>query len=221
MGAIHLVRHAQASFGGPVYDVLSDTGHLQAARLGEALAERLPRVDRVVTGSLQRQRDTATACLAAMGASTDVSADARWDEYDHERIVAAADLAGVDGGDDPGRAFQAALDVALEQWAGAGDDERFGETYPAYRARVDAALSDVARSLGRGEVAVVFSSAGSISAASANVLGAPVEGWLRLNRVLVNTGITTLVTGRAGLSLLSVNEHAHVTGRHRELLTYR
>lgn len=221
MGAIHLVRHAQASFGGPVYDVLSDKGRQQARRLGEALSERLL-ADRVVTGSLKRQRDTATACLVEMGqGDSEVVTDGRWDEYDHEGIVAAADLSGLDGDDDPARAFQAALDVALAQWAEGGDDDRIGETYPAYRARVDAALGDVASSLERSQVAVVFTSAGTISAACASVLAAPVEGWLKLNRVLVNTGITTLVTGRSGLSLLSVNEHAHVTGPYRELLTYR
>ena len=36
-----------------------------------------------------------------------------------------------------------------------------------------------------------------------------------------NTGITKIVTGRDGLHLVSVNEHAHLEGGEPGLLTYR
>jgi hypothetical protein len=41
-----------------------------------------------------------------------------------------------------------------------------------------------------------------------------------LNRVTVNTGVTKIVSGRAGTSLLSFNDHGHLEGA-AELLTYR
>ena len=43
---------------------------------------------------------------------------------------------------------------------------------------------------------------------------------MALNRVTVNTGITKVVRGRSGTSLLSFNEHAHLTGV-SGMLTYR
>ena len=44
---------------------------------------------------------------------------------------------------------------------------------------------------------------------------------MALNRVTVNGGITKLVVGRGGVSLLAFNDHAHFDGPARELLTYR
>jgi broad specificity phosphatase PhoE len=67
----------------------------------------------------------------------------------------------------------------------------------------------------------VVTSAGPISAVAAALLGVPPEGWLALNRVMINTSITTVALGRSGASLLSVNDHAHVAGDGRRLLTYR
>ena len=42
--------------------------------------------------------------------------------------------------------------------------------------------------------------------------------WLRLNQVTVNTGVTRIVSGRRGLTLVSYNEHTHLG---EDLLTYR
>jgi broad specificity phosphatase PhoE len=68
---------------------------------------------------------------------------------------------------------------------------------------------------------VVVTSAGPISTVTAHLLGVPPEGWLALNRVMVNTSITTVVLGGSGASLVSFNDHAHVAGDRRRLLTYR
>jgi hypothetical protein len=42
-----------------------------------------------------------------------------------------------------------------------------------------------------------------------------------MNRVTVNAGITKLVSGRGGITLLSFNEHPHFEAEAAELLTYR
>jgi len=44
--------------------------------------------------------------------------------------------------------------------------------------------------------------------------------WRRLNPVCVNSGVTKLVTGRRGLTLVSFNEHTHLDPK-PDLLTYR
>ena len=44
------------------------------------------------------------------------------------------------------------------------------------------------------------------------------ELWLRLNPVSVNSGVTTLVRGRRGTTLVAFNAHDHLSP---DLLTYR
>lgn len=62
-----------------------------------------------------------------------------------------------------------------------------------------------------GELAIVVTSAGVIGHVAANLLGLGVEQWVRLNRVCVNAGVTTVAGGRRGLSLVTFNEHAHLS----------
>jgi broad specificity phosphatase PhoE len=66
MALLFLVRHAQASFGTHDYDRLSDQGRQQSRWLGEYFKERGVVFSRVVTGTLKRQRDTATELLNNM-----------------------------------------------------------------------------------------------------------------------------------------------------------
>ena len=86
-----LLRHGQASFGAIDYDILSDVGRRQAVRLGEALKGRIPRVDALVSGTLRRQRDTASVCLEAMGLAAPLDEDPAWNEFDHEDVIRAYD----------------------------------------------------------------------------------------------------------------------------------
>src|SRR5439155_27137784 len=67
MGRILLLRHGQASLMEDDYDRLSPLGHKQGEVAGRWLAARLGTPQLVVTGTLQRQRDTAAACIAAAG----------------------------------------------------------------------------------------------------------------------------------------------------------
>lgn len=79
MGEVILVRHGQANSAATDevnYDRLSDLGRQQARWLGEWFGDS--HFDRVVCGTLQRQRDTA----AEMGFS-DVQIDPRLNELDY------------------------------------------------------------------------------------------------------------------------------------------
>ena len=67
MSVIHLVRHGQASFGADDYDLLSALGERQSRVLGQALAGIGPRIVHAASGEMRRQRQTAEACLGAMG----------------------------------------------------------------------------------------------------------------------------------------------------------
>ena len=220
--AVHLVRHAQASFGAADYDVLSDLGHRQVEALDDTLRDRGLRPLRVVSGTLRRQQDTAKLSVFT---GTDVEVDERWNEYDSEAVLAAhAD--GIDPAADRGaemtsRELQPLLDGALGRWVQAGADSTCRETWPAFAGRTRGALEDLVGGLDRGEHALVVTSGGVIGAICAALVGAGEEpsAFVAFNRATVNGGITTLLRGRSGTTLLTYNEHAYL--QEAGLVTFR
>lgn len=224
MGAIHLVRHGQASFGSGDYDRLSETGHLQARLTGEDMAGRGLRPALIIHGGLRRQRETAEGLLEGLRARTgdpgagdiELEVDERWAEYDADAVLEAARVAGLTtehgtldsagSSDEAKQAFQRQLDAALGHWAGL-------EAFAEYQRDADTALTDAAARSGTGRTTVVVSSAGTISLAVAGLLADP-EGvvglWTRLQRVTVNTGTARVVVGRGGMTCIAVNEHQHL-----------
>jgi broad specificity phosphatase PhoE len=219
MPLICLVRHGQASFGAEDYDVLSDLGREQASRVGEELARRGLRNPLVLSGTLRRQRDTASLLAAAAGWDVAAEPDPRLDEYDHLDLLKRypVDGTGAPAGEIGSRELQRLLDAALASWIAAGD----ADGWPAFSAGALAAVADLAAGLGSGRDAVVVSSAGAIAAVVASLLGARADGVVALNRAAVNVGVTSVVSGGSGLSLLAFNDHAFVTGDRRHLLSYR
>lgn len=210
MGAIYVVRHGQASFGAADYDLLSPRGEQQAQALGSALRARGIKPTRVVSGALQRQRATAEHLVRAAGWQLSTSVDERWDEF---RLEAGGDTLGIAGQTDS-QAFQVVLEDRMRRWETDGGLESLEE----FTDRITRALGDVVDSLASGEDAVVVTSAGVVSRLASSLLGGGTEPWILMNRVCVNTGVTTLAAGRRGLSLLSFNEHGHLG---RGDVTYR
>ena len=172
MTSVVLVRHGQASFGAADYDVLRETGRRQArVVVGEALRGRIGDVRAIVTGSMRRQRDTAAACLEAMGLSAPWSEDAAWNEFDHEEVLRVyeprwadhaqlhrdLEVAAFAG------AFERAFHAAVARWTAGAHDADYTETWPGFLARVDGALTRLPRAAA-GTV-LVFTSGGPISAA--------------------------------------------------------
>jgi broad specificity phosphatase PhoE len=218
VGAIYLVRHGQASFGASDYDALSPRGFEQSTVVGAELLRRAVSFTRIRSGTLARQRDTAATALKVLGTDVSVVEDPRWNEYDH------VDIARHHAGGAPqedSRAYQGVLDAALTAWTTAGAGGPCAETWPAFLERCRSALADLVASLGKGEHAVVFTSGGVIATICGSLLGTPEAGLLKLNRVTVNGGITKLVSGRGGVTMLSFNEHPHFEADAASLLTYR
>ena len=206
MAVVLLVRHGQASFGAADYDVLSDVGHEQAAVAGRELARRGLRDPLLVCGTLRRQRGTADGL--GLG---EPRVDARWDEYDHLGLLER--YPGEPPADGSSRGVQVALDAALGAWVRDPDGG-----WPAFAGGAADALAEVAAA---GRDVVVVSSGGVVAALAAQLLGGGPETVVALNRVSVNVGFTKVVVGRSGASLVSYNDHAHVEGPDRRLLTYR
>lgn len=230
MGAIYLIRHGQASFGAADYDRLSELGVRQAELLGRALRARLPSVASAWCGSMQRHRQTAEACLAAFGGSPPPTVDAGWDEYDHDEVIAVfeprfADRAALGSElgrhDDPARAFQRIFAAAVARWVEGAHDADYRESWPQFRRRVADALARLARALGKGETALVFTSGGPIAAVAGELVGVPPARQPQLAWTLANGGITKLVCRGDVVHLSTLNEHSHFEGADGRLVTYR
>lgn len=217
MGQILLVRHGQASWDGDDYDVLSEVGHEQGRLLGEALAARGVRPDVVVSGGMRRHRETVENLLAGAGLDGhEVEVDRGWDEYDHVSMLAQVPTRFA--GERPTAAeFQAWMEQAAARWTSGENDEDYHEPFAEFADRVGEALQRAAEPSG---TVLVVTSGGPISWVSASLLGGGAELWSRFNVVCVNSGVTKLVAGRRGVTLVSFNEHTHLEAR-PELLTYR
>jgi broad specificity phosphatase PhoE len=223
-----LVRHGQASFGAADYDVLSETGCRQARVAGEALRGRADPVCTVVAGTMRRQRDTAAACLEAMGLDVPVTEDAAWNEFDHEEVLRVFEPRWADHAElhrdlvATGRpdAFERAFLAAVARWTEGAHDAEYRETWPGFLARVDAALSRLAA--GPDGTVLVFTSGGPISAACrAHLAAHDATGVLAHAFRLANASVTTLEGGPDGLLLRAFNDAAHLGKPGSGLLTFR
>ncbi len=217
MSLLLLVRHGQASWGAADYDNLSDLGVEQSARLGAHLAALGVKPSRVWVGGMKRHRQTAEAAVEAAGWGLEAEVDGGWAEFDHVEVLRAHGDA-PDAHGMPITDFNVLFDAAIRRWTGGQHAEDYAEPFDAFAARVDAVVQRAADALGRGETAVVFTSGGPIAWAAARLLGGGVEQWGRLNPVQVNTGFSRVVAGSRGVTLVSLNEQAHLTP---ETLTYR
>lgn len=202
MGTLLLIRHGQASFGALDYDQLSEHGRHQAAVLGQSLAHRQVKPTRLVTGSMRRQRDTLE--LAARAAAWELApeVDPRWDEFSH--VGVADQRPSQEPGETTGE-YERRFDAAIGRWFEGGTD--CAEPFGAFMSRVVSALE--ATRAGAGETHVVFTSSGVIAAVAAHLLGEAAV-WPRLNRVVVNSGVSKVVVGRRGMSLVTFNDHGHL-----------
>ncbi|MGE2715473.1 histidine phosphatase family protein [Mycolicibacterium litorale] len=228
MGVIYLVRHGQApaqaygsSGAAQEFTGLTELGREQARLAGEALAARIGPLTAAFSGDLARQRETLDGVLTALGSDVAPQCDPRWNEYDIAAVLGGGDLAVTT----TGSTLQGILDSALEEWAtrpsGDGDLESFAD----YRSRCSGALSAVQELAGSGQTVLVVSSSGTITQILAQLWAMSPQSWIPLARTMVNASITKLIVGRRGVSVVSVNEHAHLdtpddTGA-RPVLTFR
>jgi broad specificity phosphatase PhoE len=222
MPLLAIVRHGQASFGTDDYDRLSGLGRRQAEQTASALSAAGLEASRVISGSLRRQQDTADAIADAYGLTPTV--DERWNEYDADPVLEHHSSSpqrlehpqDAEATPSSPREFQAVLEKALEAWVRAGTDSPTPETWPAFHDRVHGALQ-AAGTAGAGTT-VVVSSGGVISALAVGLLGVDPVSFPRLNRVTINCGITRVIFGSAGVTLVSFNEQGHLSVGER---TYR
>ena len=216
---VHLVRHAQASWGSADYDCLSALGGTQARRLGEWLAaESGVRYVQVVRGSLRRHAQTLDAVAGAFAAAgrplPEPRVDPDWNEFDHESVLRAhiaahphdADVAAARGGDD--RALRALLMAALQGWREGRFDALASETWPAFGQRIAAARARIDASAG---AALVVTSGGAIWRCAQAALGLDDQGLVDAKlSFLRNTSLSEFECGSARWRMLSWDAVPHL-----------
>jgi len=213
VGSIHLIRHGQASWGAADYDNLSHVGRDQSVSLGTAWEAADWAATSAISGGMRRHTQTAVATLDARGTPGGYDVDDRWDEFDHLALARHID---PDAHHDDPRTFQTVLNNAIARWREGSDAGT--ESYAKFEDRVINAFHDVVDRAGSGQRIAVFTSGGPIAMVVSHLLTRTDELFTTLNDVVVNASVTTIISGRSGVRLLSFNEHTHLPG---SLVTWR
>ena len=213
MSRVYLVRHGQAAFGTGDYDRLTDTGVAQCQQLARHWRTIGRGVDRVYSGTLRRQRESADAFVRAAseegGPSLPVRLVPGLEEYDYRGLLAATpeSRAPLETGSDR-RQFHDWLSAALRAWA--AGELRGVEPYAAFRDRCATALATLLGDIGRGRNAVLFGSAGSLAAAMQPALGLGDWDLLRLNLTFFNSGVSSLLFDGETITIETMNTVSHL-----------
>ena len=203
MAELVVIRHGQASFGQDNYDVLSDLGHQQAAAVGQLLRNMDWVPDRLVTGTLTRQKDT----LSSMGFDAAPEENAGFNEYDfHDLLHARYDGKVPDLVKGDRKTHFRALRETVFEW----QDDAFdgaSETWGQFTARVEAARAFATDT--DAKRVLVISSGGVIGQLTAAALGTPKRQMMNLNLQIKNSSITRFMFSGSNFSLHEFNATPH------------
>ena len=210
MATLYLVRHGQASFGAADYDQLSPLGHQQCLQLGRYFKARGIRFTAVITGTLQRQVQSAAAIAEGLGEVQQPVRLPGLNEYDSHAVIAAVHPQALAKADTPAQYRQhfRVLRQGLSAWMDGTAQPAGMPTYADFVAGVDAAL-DQARAVTAGDVLMV-SSGGPIATAVGRVLQTPPQTTIELNLRIRNSAVTEFVFNPKRHSLLSFNGLPHL-----------
>ena len=166
MPEITITRHGQANSGATSeadYDRLTDLGHQQAAWLGDYI-DSTEGFDRIISGALNRQIDTARGLNHA---KIPHEVDPRLNQLDY--FALSDSLTNMHGTPFPDSAesFAAHVPQILSHWAQEETPDSL-ESYTAFRTRIFAATREAAKLPGR---TLLVSSTGVIASLTAIALG--------------------------------------------------
>ncbi|WP_121065214.1 histidine phosphatase family protein [Chachezhania antarctica] len=215
MAELLVVRHGQASFGADNYDKLSDLGHQQSKLAGEALRAAGWIPDRMITGTLERQKET----LASMGFDGEAEEHPGLNEYDFKDILNARFRGEVpeDVRKDRRSHYQTLRDTIWE-WQKAAFSG-CTESWIDFSTRVEAARKFATDTDARR--VLVVSSGGPIGQLVATSLDAPEPVMMTLNLQAKNTGMTKFIFNRSVFYLHEFNATPQFASADRaDLLTY-
>lgn len=204
MAEIILVRHGQANSQATSeesYDQLSDLGRQQARWLGDHLRGTNPHFDTVLTGTLQRQRDTALE----MGYKI-TRQDPRLDELRYFNMASALEAEhGIASPTDPTE-FATHLPVLMEHWTTdriVDIPEPFGD----FAARITGLVDEVCQAHGR---ILLVTSGGVIGMIMRHVLGLQNGGMSKIMLQVMNSSMHRLEYVHGQLMLGTFNAVPHL-----------
>ena len=131
-----------------------------------------------------------------------------------QTAISAIDACGQGDGYDV--AFQILLNSALDGWIAGGAAD--GESFQQFVERVMKAFDRAAAGAGSGRSVAVFTSGGPIALVTSHLLTGGATLFQRINDVVINASVTTVIVGQTGPRLLTFNEHGHLP---RDMVTFR
>lgn len=209
MTEIILVRHGQANSAATdeaSYDRLSDLGHRQAAWLGTWLTDTEPHFDRVLTGTLTRQRQTASG----MGYQNTVQ-DPRLNELTYFNLAHAMEAQHGIPAPDTAQEFARYLPDVITHWS---EDRLMGvpETFGSFRTRIVALMEEACDAHGR---TLMVTSGGVIGMVMQHVLGLDARMMANMMLRIQNSSVHRLrhVHGALVLDTFNATPHLDATDR--------
>jgi len=236
MSIIYLIRHAQASFGQPDYDCLSDLGKHQAGILADHFQNLGLEFDAIYSGCQLRHEQTLAAYLEKSPKPENPIPPAHktdaFNEYDSEKILKTLIPEMIR--EEPAfetevmmmledkRSFQMVYEKVMRKWINSEKPAKNLETWETYSNRVRAGLDKIMTSEGSGKKIAAFTSGGPISVCVQKALGLSNENTLQLTWQIMNTSITRLKYSGGRLILFGFNDVGHLElERDAGLITYR
>jgi len=234
MSTLFFIRHGQASFGRSHYDQLSPRGYDQARHLADHLAQGPP-FDRIYTGTLERQTETArmlTDRYREKGLHVpEVCPLDALNEYDAKAVCRALIPELIEQDSDfkqqvdvmleDTRVFQSVFETVIRRWVQGGYKAAGFGRWETFKSRVNGAIDKILARDGHGKQVAVFTSGGPVSVAVQRALALSDEVCLKVSWQVVNASITRFKCTRTRFMLATFNEYGFLEQAGREMVTYR
>ncbi|WP_028325951.1 histidine phosphatase family protein [Desulfatirhabdium butyrativorans] len=236
MSLVYVIRHGQASFGTANYDALSPLGFRQAEILGNHCLDLGIHFDAVVSGTMNRQQQTARTFLdvyrqagwqmpepIVLPAFDEYDAFGIWDNHVAEMLRTDVSLAEmIQQAQTDRKAFQKLFEIVMMEWA-SGKRVLPGEpTWPSIIERVRDGVDTIMRiSAGMKHVAV-FTSGGPIGIWMKLALGLSDPKAMEISWQVLNASVSRFFIGKRGVFLSGFNDVCHLLmQKPPDLITYR
>ena len=204
LAEIILVRHGQANYTARTeadYDRLSELGQQQARWLGQHLNATNPHFDRIITGTLTRQIETARA----MGYER-AEQDARLNELHYFALAGALEAQFDVPAPKDARDFATYLPAVMDHWE-QGKLKDVPESYEAFTARVTGLIDQLCTHSGR---ILLVTSGGVIGMVMRHALGLHNGAASKIMLQIMNSSVHRLEYVHDQLMLGSFNATPHL-----------
>lgn len=231
-----LVRHGQASFGKESYDKLSENGIEQVKVLSKHWQQLGERFDHVYSGSLLRQRETATELLNLVhGQPSEPTQIEAFNEYNGDPLLRMYmrdfaheinDLEPTQWPINDPKVFQKLFERATAKWIRneltPTDSDHDFEHWQDFKVRVHSGLDQLMASHPKSSRILLATSGGVIAMALQRVLQFPDEHVISTNWMVHNSSVTRIRYSGDRLSLTQFNNLAHLEKNDlTHMVTYR